>query len=96
LQVENLIHPGIFTSFIGRPGQNPVIRREIRRLSRKHRPHLASHIADVFDALRTNRLYRATLDEPTVIKMLTEGSDKSFDPALVDLFLRRIVKAPAA
>jgi putative nucleotidyltransferase with HDIG domain len=69
------------------------------RLTRNRRPHLASqivHIADVFDALRTNRPYRAALDEPTVIKILTEGSGKSFDPALVDLFLRRIVKAPAA
>ena len=69
------------------------------RLARNRRPHLASqivHIADVFDALRTNRPYRAALDEPTVLKILTEGSGKSFDPALVDLFLRRIVKAPAA
>jgi putative nucleotidyltransferase with HDIG domain len=69
------------------------------RLARHRRPHLASqivHIADVFDALRTNRPYRAALDEPTVLKILTEGSGKSFDPALVELFLRRIVKASAA
>jgi putative nucleotidyltransferase with HDIG domain len=69
------------------------------RLARNRRPHLASqivHIADVFDALRTNRPYRAALDEPTVLKILLEGSGKSFDPALVDLFLRRIVKTAAA
>jgi HD-GYP domain-containing protein (c-di-GMP phosphodiesterase class II) len=69
------------------------------RLPHRSRPHLASqivHIADVFDALRTNRPYRAALDEATVLKILTEGAGKSFDPALVDLFLRRIVKANAA
>jgi putative nucleotidyltransferase with HDIG domain len=59
------------------------------------RPHLASqivHVADVFDALRTNRPYRAALDEDKVRKILLDGSGKAFDPALVDLFLERVVK----
>jgi putative nucleotidyltransferase with HDIG domain len=58
-------------------------------------PHLASqivHVADVFDALRTNRPYRAALDEAKVRSILMEGAGKSFDPALVDLFLERVVK----
>ena len=63
------------------------------------RPHLASqmvHVADVFDALRTNRPYRAALDEATVRKMLTQEGGKSFDAVLLDVFLNRVIKRPAA
>jgi len=64
-------------------------------LSRSKRPHLASqivHVADVFDALRTNRPYRAALDAEKVRSMLMEAAGKSFDTALVNLFLERVVK----
>ena len=64
-------------------------------LSRSKRPHLASqivHVADVFDALRTNRPYRAALDAEKVRSMLLEAAGKSFDAALVNLFLERVVK----
>jgi putative nucleotidyltransferase with HDIG domain len=68
-------------------------------LSRGKRPHLASqivHVADVFDALRTNRPYRAALDAQTVRAMLVEAAGRSFDSALVNLFLEKVVKlAPA-
>ena len=63
------------------------------------RPHLASqmvHVADVFDALRTNRPYRAALDEATVRKILTQEGGKSFDAALLDVFLDRVIKRSAA
>ena len=65
------------------------------KLPRKDRPHLASqivHVADVFDALRTNRPYRAALNEEKVRRILMDGSGKQFDPALVDLFLENVVK----
>jgi len=68
------------------------------RLRRTHRPHLASqivHVADVFDALRTNRPYRSALNDARVRSILTDGSGKAFDPALVDLFLQRVVLANA-
>jgi HD-GYP domain-containing protein (c-di-GMP phosphodiesterase class II) len=61
------------------------------------RPHLASqivHVADVFDALRTNRPYRAALDEPTVRKIILQESGKSFEPSLVALFLDGVVRRP--
>lgn len=67
-------------------------------LRRNTRPHLASqivHVADVFDALRTNRPYRAAMDEAQVRSMLTEGSGKLFDASLVDLFLERVVSPQA-
>jgi len=64
------------------------------RLRRTARPHLASqivHVADVFDALRTNRPYRGALEDATVRSILIDGSGKAFDPGLVDLFLARVV-----
>ena len=63
------------------------------------RPHLASqivHVADVFDALRTNRPYRAAMDDAKVRAILMEASGKAFDPALVDLFLDRVVSPRGA
>jgi putative nucleotidyltransferase with HDIG domain len=72
------------------------------RLRRNPKPHLASqivHVADVFDALRTNRPYRAAMDDAAVRGILLQGAGKSFDAALLDLFLERIIspkKTPAA
>jgi putative nucleotidyltransferase with HDIG domain len=64
------------------------------RLTRHGRPHLASqivHVADVFDALRTHRPYRAALEDAKVRSILTDGSGKQFDAALLNLFLDRVV-----
>jgi putative nucleotidyltransferase with HDIG domain len=69
------------------------------RLPRAGRPHLASqivHVADVFDALRTNRPYRAAMDDARVRQILTDGAGKLFEPALVDLFLRHVMTQPGA
>ena len=68
------------------------------RLTRSARPHLASqivHVADVFDALRTNRPYRAAMDDARVRAILTDGSGKLFDSALVKLFLDKVVSPKA-
>lgn len=64
-------------------------------LGRLARPHLASqivHVADVFDALRTNRPYRLAMEPAKARAILLEGAGKSFDPALLNLFLDRVVK----
>jgi HD-GYP domain-containing protein (c-di-GMP phosphodiesterase class II) len=53
------------------------------------------HVADVFDALRTNRPYRAAMEDARVRQILVEGAGKAFDPALVELFLEHVI-APAA
>lgn len=61
----------------------------------KGRPHMASqivHVADVFDALRTNRPYRSALEAVEVRRILLEGSGKQFDPDLLSLFLDHVVK----
>jgi len=53
-------------------------------------PHPASQmtqIADVYDALRTNRPYRTSLDRETALGILREGRGTEFEPALLDRFL---------
>jgi putative nucleotidyltransferase with HDIG domain len=67
------------------------------RMRRNTRPHVASqivHVADVFDALRTNRPYRAAMDDARVRAILLDGAGKQFDAALIDLFLTRVVTPP--
>jgi len=52
--------------------------------------HIVSQIvaiADFFDALRTERPYRKTLEVPLIAKMLQEGAGKDFNPVLVESFL---------
>jgi HD-GYP domain-containing protein (c-di-GMP phosphodiesterase class II) len=56
-------------------------------------PHPASmmtQIADVYDALRTHRPYRASLDRETAIGVLREGRGTEFDPVFLDRFLRLV------
>ncbi len=61
---------------------------------KRWRPHLASQIvqqADVFDALRTNRPYRAAMSTEKASAILQEGSGTKYDSALVSVFLQRVV-----
>jgi putative two-component system response regulator len=44
-------------------------------------------IADVFDALTTDRIYRKAFPVPTAISMLREGGGTQFDAELLDVFL---------
>ena len=64
---------------------------------RGRRPMLASqivHIADVFDALRTNRPYRAALPLDEVFRIMSEQAGRAFDAELFAVFMERVV-APA-
>ena len=47
-------------------------------------------IADAFDAMSFNRVYREHLDQETVIKELEKGRGTQFDPRLTDVFLELI------
>jgi putative nucleotidyltransferase with HDIG domain len=47
-------------------------------------------VADVFDALRTNRPYRPAMPLPEVVAMLRRDAGKALDPDLVDVFLTRV------
>jgi putative two-component system response regulator len=47
-------------------------------------------LADVFDALASQRVYKEALPEDEVLGIIKEGRGSFFDPALLDLFLDRI------
>lgn len=44
-------------------------------------------VADVFDAVSTNRCYRQALDLDTCFNIIKDGRGKSFDPLITDIFL---------
>jgi response regulator RpfG family c-di-GMP phosphodiesterase len=45
-------------------------------------------LADVYDALRSRRVYKPALSHATAVRMMTEESSGHFDPSLVPAFLR--------
>jgi len=47
-------------------------------------------IADAFDAMTSNRIYRERLDKTVVIKQLKENSGKQFDPDFTKEFIKLI------
>ncbi len=52
-------------------------------------------LADVFDALLSDRPYRPALATEEAIKLITEESGTHFDPAVVDAFLENLDEALA-
>jgi putative nucleotidyltransferase with HDIG domain len=61
--------------------------------------HLASRIvqlADVYDALRTHRPYRKAMTPKEVEETLLKGSGTSFDPDLLQEFLKAVGDRPVA
>ncbi|HUJ19856.1 MAG TPA: HD domain-containing phosphohydrolase [Nitrospirota bacterium] len=62
------------------------------------RPNITSQmitVADVFDAMRSKRSYQGDIPIEKVVEVLKKGSGVSFNPELVDHFLR-LIKYPAA
>lgn len=47
-------------------------------------------VADAYDAMSSNRCYRAELDRETIIEQLVINKGKQFDPRIVDVFLECI------
>lgn len=45
-------------------------------------------IADVYDALRSRRAYRPSLEHPAALEFMTEASPGQYDPSLIQAFLR--------
>ena len=52
-----------------------------------------TQIADVYDALRTNRPYRRSLDVETALGIMKDGRGTEFEPALFDNFMETLVLA---
>jgi len=53
-------------------------------------------IADVFEALTSNRSYRKAFTLPTATSMVREASGSQFDPKVVDVFLKVLHKERSA
>ena len=47
-------------------------------------------LADVFDALTSDRVYSSALSPRTAIRMMCEQRGRHFDPALMDTFLEAL------
>ena len=47
-------------------------------------------VADVFDALTTDRIYRKAFALPEAFRMMKEGRDSHFDPQILDIFFDHI------
>lgn len=50
-------------------------------------------IADAYDAITTDRVYRKKLGKEVAIKILLEEKGKQFNPELVDIFIKKILLA---
>jgi HD-GYP domain-containing protein (c-di-GMP phosphodiesterase class II) len=55
-----------------------------------------TQVADIYDALRTDRPYRAGLPRERIIEMMTGDAGTHFDPALLDVFFERVISRTAA
>jgi HD-GYP domain-containing protein (c-di-GMP phosphodiesterase class II) len=69
---------------------------EARRKS--GRQHIISQIiavSDFFDALRTDRPYRKSLEVPVIVSLMKESSGKDFNPQLVENFIMSLKKVTA-
>jgi HD-GYP domain-containing protein (c-di-GMP phosphodiesterase class II) len=50
------------------------------------------HVADVFDALTSDRAYRKAMSREDVLAIMTKGAGKQFDPAVLAVFLDTLKK----
>lgn len=53
-------------------------------------------VADVFDAMRSDRPYRRGLPVPHVIRAIRRGAGSHFDPAVIEAFVRLMARRHAA
>jgi diguanylate cyclase (GGDEF)-like protein/PAS domain S-box-containing protein len=49
-------------------------------------------VADAYDAMCSQRAYRSALKKKEVVNQFVEGSGKQFDPKIVDVFLKEVLK----
>jgi response regulator RpfG family c-di-GMP phosphodiesterase len=64
-------------------------------VSEAYKPNIVSQmiaISDVFDAMRSRRPYKEAKPVAEIIRILKEERGKSFNPLLVDNFIRLIAR----
>lgn len=50
-------------------------------------------VADAYDSMKTDRVYRKSLSESDIRREIEEGKDKQFDPILADILLKAVFTA---
>ena len=50
-------------------------------------------VADVYDALNSDRAYRKKMDKKEVLRIIRDGAGSQFDPTVVDAFMRYYKRA---
>jgi HD-GYP domain-containing protein (c-di-GMP phosphodiesterase class II) len=45
-------------------------------------------VADVYDAVSSDRAYRKRMEEDQVLEIIKQGAGTQFDPQVVDVFLK--------
>ncbi|MDT8903969.1 HD domain-containing phosphohydrolase [Anaeroselena agilis] len=53
------------------------------------------HIADAYEAMTGYRSYRPTMTEEAAVAELQQGAGRQFDPALVEIFVEKVLGKPA-
>ena len=48
-------------------------------------------VADAYDSMNTDRVYRKALTESDIRREIEEGKDKQFDPILADILLKAVL-----
>ena len=51
-------------------------------------------LADSYDAMTTNRVYRSKMTKDQAIQQLIKGSGKQYDPKLTKIFIKEVLKRP--
>ena len=71
---------------------NAAVSRESRGLAGEAIDHSAriASIADVFDALTSDRVYRQAWSVEKAVEYIRENAGRIFDPALCDIFIRNL------
>jgi len=82
VQIGGLIAGSHHERWDGRGYPKGLCDREIPLLGR------IAAIADAFDALTSDRLYRSAVPIATAVEMMREERGVSFDPGLIDMFLK--------
>ena len=55
-----------------------------------------TQVADIYDALRTDRPYRSGLDRETILRIMSSESGRHFDPELLAIFFERVIPKTTA
>ncbi len=90
---DGLGYPGHINVITGKPLPGYEVKNGITRGKKKEEIPIYGRIvaiADVYDALSTERVYKKAWDEPKILSTMENKSGKHFDPELMEIFFSKI------